>query len=138
MEARKLNQREITSLKWSPFLLGICLLWAAWSLWRGPLSAPYLLICVLVGLVYGASLAISYWKQLTPLWPLWCLVVLLAPQFFVQRLLFERSGWGWVQFSQYFSIVFGLQFLIECAVRGRLTKSTSSHDVEQIVGREPR
>jgi hypothetical protein len=93
---------------------------------------------VAVGLVYGASVTLSYWNKPTTLWSEWCSLVLMGPLFLLRGTLFDAyvHVWGWGYASQYFSIAMVSAFGFGWAFRDRIIQSNLQRDVEQLVGPE--
>ena len=137
MDTERVNRRIRFIIKWSPLLLALAFVWLFFSLRRGPVSIPYVMACLGIGLLCGALIILDYSRKYTPLLAtLWMIVFISAP-IFLDGLFFpnlERRSLSDKMSYQYISTVLVSILGLVVIFRRRILKYIAQADVEQIVG----
>jgi hypothetical protein len=131
MENNNLNRQQSFLLKWSTLLVALSLFSLILSLWRGPIFFRYLIVCSVLGLMYGGTLVLDYSKRVPLLGGLGFAVLIIgehiARDSFIGDTAYRVAKWSIL--AQFLSIMclsmFGMARLFH-----------RKADVEQIVGPE--
>jgi hypothetical protein len=131
MENNNLNRRQSFILKWSTLLVALSLFSLILALWRGPVFFRYLIVCGVLGLMYGGTLVVGYSTRAPLLGGLGLAVLLIgehiARDSFIGDTAYRGSKWNIL--AQFLSIMCLAMF-------GMARLFHRKADVEQIVGPE--
>jgi surface polysaccharide O-acyltransferase-like enzyme len=139
METEKINRRPRFIVRWSPLFFVLATVWAFFSWRHHPVSIPYVLACVAIGLFCGALIIADNLKHSTPLlYVLWIVVFISAPMF-LNALFFPNLDRNLGKMSyQYMSVVVASILGLVTILRNRILRHFAEADAEQIVGPERR
>src|SRR5689334_14956302 len=126
-------EHEKRILRWAPIPLLASLVWFVWGMWREPMTTFHLILWVVMGFAYGATLLLQIWKK-------WLLITNLGFVVVIGALaVMAGRESDWLQISEGLSIVMICTCALALAwVMLSRWASRSTDDVEQIVGRERR
>jgi len=132
MKNSESNLRILPFLKWCPVFFALSLAILLITLWRAPVSVPYLTACAGFGLFSWLLISLGYSKNHLNLALTLCTV--FVPAGLVVRYLsfspHDENASSWSVLSQYGAVVLTVIFGLTWALRHRINESVPKRDAE--------